>query len=53
MAFNPAEASSLVLDVSTKPLIGLVWVGTVLVVIGTLIALLLRGRDLDAIPTQP
>jgi cytochrome c-type biogenesis protein CcmF len=44
--------ASLVLDVSTKPLISLVWVGTVLVVIGIFMALSLRRKDLATIPIE-
>jgi cytochrome c-type biogenesis protein CcmF len=44
--------ASLVLDVSTKPLISLVWVGTILVVIGIFMALALRRKDLATIPVE-
>jgi cytochrome c biogenesis factor len=40
---------SLVLDVSTKPLIGLIWLGTVLTVVGICMALSVRGRDVNSI----
>ncbi len=43
---------SLVLDVSTKPLIGLVWIGTLLVVGGIGMAIALRRRDLASIPVE-
>jgi len=51
-ALAPAGGSPavFVVDVSTKPLIGAVWLGTVLVVIGTLMALVLRGRQVS-VPT--
>jgi len=39
------EPPSLVLEVSVKPLIGLVWLGTILTTIGIFMALLLRRRD--------
>ncbi len=48
---KPAPAS-LVLDVSTKPLISLVWVGTILVVIGIIMAFTLRRKDLETIPLE-
>ena len=50
-AAEPTPAS-LVLDVSTKPLIALVWIGTVLVMIGVFMALRLRGRDIASIPLK-
>jgi cytochrome c-type biogenesis protein CcmF len=40
---------SLVLDVSTKPLISLIWVGTLLAMAGVAMAIFLRRRDLAAI----
>jgi cytochrome c-type biogenesis protein CcmF len=39
------QASLLVLEVSRKPLVSLVWMGAVLVVIGALLALFLRSRN--------
>jgi cytochrome c-type biogenesis protein CcmF len=51
----PAEApatASLVLDVSTKPLIGLVWLGTILVVVGVVMAIVLRRIDVASIPVS-
>ena len=50
----PAGVSppSLVLDVSTKPLISLVWIGTILVIIGTVLAIGLRRKDLASIPLE-
>ncbi len=49
-AVAPAGGSPavFVLDVSTKPLIGAVWLGTVLVILGSLMALTLRGRQVSA-----
>ncbi len=54
-AMAPAGGSPavFVVDVSTKPLIGAVWLGTVLVVIGTLMALVLRGRQVSAPTVAP
>ena len=54
-ALAPAGGSPavFVVDVSTKPLIGAVWLGTVLVVIGTLMALVLRGRQVSAPTVAP
>ena len=45
MAPAGPEPMSLVIDASTKPLIGLVWIGTILVCIGTVMAIFLRRRD--------
>ena len=39
-----AEPAKLVLDISTKPLIGLVWLGTILVVFGVTLAIANRSR---------
>jgi cytochrome c-type biogenesis protein CcmF len=47
-AQGPTPAS-LVLDVSTKPLIGLVWLGTILVMIGIGLAMGMRRKDVDSI----
>ena len=52
LAPEPAKPSSLVVDVSTKPLISLVWIGTILVVIGIMIALFLRRNDIATIPVE-
>jgi len=41
----PAEPASLVLDVSTKPLIGLVWLGTILIMVGVVLAMATRRRE--------
>ena len=46
------EPMSLVLDVSTKPLIALVWIGTILVMVGVGMAMALRRRDLASIPVE-
>jgi cytochrome c-type biogenesis protein CcmF len=45
-ATDPPE---LMLDVSTKPLVGLIWLGTILVVAGVAMAMLRRGRDVAAL----
>ncbi len=50
-AAEPTPAS-LVLDVSTKPLIALVWIGTLLVMAGVFMALGLRRRDIASIPLE-
>jgi hypothetical protein len=56
--FDPALAppgptpASLVLDVSTKPLISFVWLGTILVVVGIIMAIALRRKDLESIPME-
>jgi cytochrome c-type biogenesis protein CcmF len=47
-----ATRSSVVLDVSTKPLISLVWIGTILVVLGICMAIFLRGKDVATIPVE-
>ncbi len=52
LAPEPAKPSSLVIDVSTKPLISLVWIGTILVVVGIMIALFLRRKDIATIPVE-
>jgi len=44
------RASLLVLEVSRKPLVSLVWMGSLLVVIGAVMALFLRSRDELTIP---
>jgi cytochrome c-type biogenesis protein CcmF len=49
---QPLKPASLVLDVSTKPLINLVWLGTLLVIFGVSLAIVLRGRDIAAIPLE-
>jgi cytochrome c-type biogenesis protein CcmF len=47
-----AAVASVVLDVSTKPLISLVWIGTILVVLGICMAIFLRGKDVATIPVD-
>jgi cytochrome c biogenesis factor len=42
----------LVLDVSTKPLISFVWLGTILVVVGIVMAIFIRRKDLETIPAE-
>ena len=49
---QPVTPASLVLDVSTKPLIALVWIGTLLVMAGVIIAITLRRRDIASIPAE-
>ena len=46
------EPASLVVDASTKPLIGLVWLGTLLVMAGIIVAIALRGKDVASIPME-
>jgi len=46
------EPPTIVLDVSTKPLISLVWVGTLLVIVGTVVAIALRRKDVASIPVE-
>jgi len=46
----PARPMSLVIDASTKPLIALVWIGTLLVMAGTIMAMTIRRRDVASIP---
>jgi cytochrome c-type biogenesis protein CcmF len=50
LAVQGPTPASLVIDLSTKPLIALVWVGTILVVIGISMAIFLRRRDIASIP---
>ncbi len=40
------------IDVSTKPLISLVWIGTILIVIGIAMAIFLRRKDIATIPVE-
>ncbi len=49
---TPPEPPSLVLEVSVKPLIGLVWLGTILTTIGIFMALLLRRKDVALAPVE-
>ncbi len=53
MAPSGGAPAVFVVDVSTKPLIGAVWLGTVLVILGTLMALALRGRQVSALAVAP
>jgi len=46
------EPASVVIDASTKPLIGLVWIGTLLVIAGIGVAIGLRGKDIASIPVD-
>jgi len=52
LAPEAPTAASLVLDVSTKPLISLVWIGTILIVIGIFMAIFLRRNDIATIPVE-
>jgi hypothetical protein len=52
LAPQPPAPASLVLDVSTKPLIGLVWIGTLLIIAGIVMAIGLRRRDIASIPVE-
>ncbi len=49
MPAPPGEPASLVLDVSVKPLISLVWIGTLLMIFGVSLALFVRRRGFAAI----
>ena len=52
LAPEGATPASLVLDVSTKPLISLVWIGTILIVVGISMAVVLRRKDVATIPVE-
>jgi len=52
LAPQPLKPPSLVLDVSTKPLISLVWLGTLVTLLGILMAIFLRRRDISSIPQE-
>jgi hypothetical protein len=52
LAPEGATPASLVLDVSTKPLISFVWVGTLMVLIGVVMAIVLRRKDIATIPVE-
>ena len=52
LAPQPAKPASLVLDVSTKPLISFVWIGTLLAMFGITLALLTRRKDVASIPLR-
>jgi len=46
------EPANLVIDASTKPLISLVWIGTLMVMLGITIAIVLRSKDVASIPLE-
>jgi cytochrome c-type biogenesis protein CcmF len=52
LAPEGATPASIVLDVSTKPLISLVWIGTILIVFGIGMAIILRRKDVATIPIE-
>jgi cytochrome c-type biogenesis protein CcmF len=52
LAPEGATPASIVLDVSTKPLISLVWIGTILIVFGIGMAIFLRRSDIATIPLE-
>jgi cytochrome c-type biogenesis protein CcmF len=52
LAPEGATPASVVLDVSTKPLISLVWIGTILIIFGIGMAMVLRRKDIDTIPVE-
>lgn len=52
VASEGAKPASLVVDVSTKPLISLVWIGTIIVIIGIGMAFALRRKDIATIPVE-
>ncbi len=47
-----SQPASVVLDISTKPLIALVWIGTLMVMAGIGTAIGLRRRDIASIPVE-
>jgi cytochrome c-type biogenesis protein CcmF len=47
-----SQPASVVLDISTKPLIALVWIGTLMVMAGIGMAVALRRRDVASIPIE-
>ncbi len=49
---QPPAPAALVLDVSTKPGISLVWVGTLIVIAGMVLAMVYRRRDIASIPLR-
>ncbi len=49
---QPPTPPTLVLDVSTKPGISLVWVGTFIVIAGILLAMVYRRKDIASIPLR-
>jgi cytochrome c-type biogenesis protein CcmF len=52
LAPDAPKPASLVLDISTKPLISLVWIGTILIVAGIAMAIFLRRQDIATIPVE-
>jgi len=52
LAPDAPTSATLVLDVSTKPLISLVWIGTIAIVIGIFMAIFLRRNDIATIPIE-
>jgi cytochrome c-type biogenesis protein CcmF len=52
LAPEGASPASLVIDVSTKPLISLVWLGTILIMVGISMAIVLRRKDVATIPVE-
>ncbi len=52
MASEGVTGSSLVIDVSTKPLISLVWIGTLFIMLGIFMALAIRRKDLATISVE-
>jgi hypothetical protein len=52
LAPEAPSSASLVLDVSTKPLISLVWIGTITIVIGIFMAIFVRRSDIATIPVE-
>ncbi len=46
------EPASLVIDASTKPLISLVWIGTLLIIAGIFVAMSQHGKDVASIPME-
>ncbi|NOZ77992.1 MAG: cytochrome c biogenesis protein CcsA [Acidobacteria bacterium] len=49
---QPPARPSLVLDVSTKPGISLVWIGTIILILGIFLAMVYRRRDIASIPLR-
>ncbi len=49
LAEQPGDPASLVVDISIKPLISLVWIGTLLMIAGVTMALFLRRRDVATV----
>ena len=50
--FASQEVERLILDISKKPLIMLVWAGTTFILLGTLIVMIRRMRELNRIKTR-